>query len=87
MVDLQKFYVRLGQDIRYLQKLTSQIYKQITEVASTVSSQLDNIQNKIDDIGNTVTLSLGQKKLLLDDQSHALQGLDTHTQTQAEAFE
>lgn len=56
-------------------------------MACTISSQLDNIQNKRDDIGNTVTLSLGQQKLLLDDQSLALQGLDTHTQTQAEAFE
>jgi len=30
---------------------------------------------------------LGQQKLLLDDQSLALQGLDTLTQAQDEAFE
>lgn len=87
MADLQNSYVRLGEDIGFLQTLTSQTQKQISEVAGTVSSQLDNLQSKADDIGNVVTLSLGQQKQLLDGQSLALQGLDTLTQTQTEAFE
>ena len=52
-----------------------------------MSSQLDNLQTKADDIGNVVTLSLGQQKQLLDGQSLALEGLDTLTQSQVEAFE
>jgi len=56
-------------------------------VASTISSQLDSIQNKTYGIGNIMNFSLGQHKLLLDDQSIALQGLDTLTQTQVEEFE
>jgi len=87
MADLQKSYERLGEDMGFLQTLTSETQKQISEVAGTVSSQLDNLQTKADDIGNVVTLSLGQQKQLLDGQSLALQGLDTLTQTQAEAFE
>lgn len=87
MADIQKSYVILGEDIGFLQTLTSQTQKQITEVAGTMSLQLDNLQIKADDIGNVVTLSLGQQKELLDGQSLVLQGLDTLTQTQAEAFE
>ena len=87
MADLQKYYIRLGEDIGFLQTLTSQTQQQITEVAGTMSSQLDNLQTKADDIGNVVTLSLGQQKQLLDGQSLALEGLDTLTQSQVEAFE
>jgi len=87
MADIQKSYVILGEDIGFLQTLTSQTQKQITEVAGTMSLQLDNLQIKADGIGNVVTLSLGQQKELLDGQSLVLQGLDTLTQTQAEAFE
>ena len=81
MADLQKSYIRLGEDIGFLQTLTSQTQQQITEVAGTMSSQLDNLQTKADDIGNVVTLSLGQQKQLLDGQSLALEGLDTLTQS------
>jgi len=52
-----------------------------------MSSQLDNLQTKADDIGNVVTLSLGQQKQLLDGQSLALEGRDSLTQSQVEAFE
>ena len=87
MADLQKSYGRLGEYMWFLQTLTSETQKQISEVGGTLSSQLENLQTKADDIGNVVTLSLGQQKQLLDGQSLALQGLDTLTQTQAEAFE
>ena len=62
MADLQKSYERLGEDMGFLQTLTSETQKQISEVAGTVSSHLDNLQSKADDIGNIVTLSLGQQK-------------------------
>ncbi|GLJ22310.1 hypothetical protein SUGI_0419730 [Cryptomeria japonica] len=86
MANLEKSYTNLGEGIGFLQKLTQQTQMEITQVTGSMSSQLDNLQSKTDDIGNVVTLSLDQQKQLLSGQSLALQGLDTLTQHQVEAF-
>eukprot|EP01018_Ginkgo_biloba_P016177 Gb_10231 [translate_table: standard] len=87
LADLQNSYVSLGEGIGFLQKITTETQNQITEVGDAMSSKLENLQTKADDIGNVVAMSLDQQKKLLDGQSLALQGLDNLTQFQAEAFE
>ncbi|KAH9302373.1 hypothetical protein KI387_013956 [Taxus chinensis] len=87
MANLGKYYASLGEGIGFLQTLTKQTQMELTEVAGTMSSQLNNLQNKADDIRNVVTVSLNQQQQLLSGQSLALQGLDTLSQHQAEAFQ
>lgn len=52
-----------------------------------MSTKMNSLQNKADDIGNVTEISLEKQKELLEGQSEALAGLQSLTKFQVQALE
>ncbi|KAL5701863.1 hypothetical protein ACHQM5_027154 [Ranunculus cassubicifolius] len=87
MTMLQESYKNLGQDIEKLRNEAIEIEKEINAVSNRMSTKMQNLQDKADDIGNVAVLSLDKQKQLLDGQSTAIEGLDFLTKFQSQALE
>ncbi|KAF4355621.1 hypothetical protein F8388_013038, partial [Cannabis sativa] len=74
-------------EIGGLRDETVQIEKEINRVGDSMSSKMNILQNKADDIGNVAGLSLEKQKEVLKGQSEALNGLQSLTQFQSKALE
>ncbi|KAF4403046.1 hypothetical protein G4B88_010498, partial [Cannabis sativa] len=74
-------------EIGGLRDETVQIEKEINSVGDSMSSKMNILQNKADDIGNVAGLSLEKQKEVLKGQSEALNGLQSLTQFQSKALE
>ncbi|KAF4402995.1 hypothetical protein G4B88_010447, partial [Cannabis sativa] len=77
----------LDKEIGGLRDETVQIEKEINRVGDSMSSKMNILQNKADDIGNVAGLSLEKQKEVLKGQSEALNGLQSLTQFQSKALE
>ncbi|KAM6548457.1 hypothetical protein CsatB_020133 [Cannabis sativa] len=80
-------YNNLDKEIGGLRDETVQIEKEINRVGDSMSSKMNILQNKADDIGNVAGLSLEKQKEVLKGQSEALNGLQSLTQFQSKALE
>ncbi|KAL6143975.1 hypothetical protein ACLB2K_054670 [Fragaria x ananassa] len=69
---IHESYHALGKEIHSLQNETIEIEKKITEVGDTVSTKMNSLQSKADDISNVTEISLEKQKKLLEGQSEAL---------------
>lgn len=87
MAMLQDSYSHLGQEIDNLKYEAVEIEKEITKVGDQMSSRMENLQIKADDIGYMAGLSLDKQHQLLDGQTTALKDLEFLTKFQSEALE
>lgn len=84
---LQDSYSDLGQEIGNLRNEAVEIEKEITKVGDLMSSKMNYLQSKADDIGNMAGVSLDKQQQLLDGQTTALKDLESLTRFQSEALE
>lgn len=87
MVLLQNSYENLGEEITNLRNEASEIEKEIGKVGDAMSSKMNILQSKADDIEVMAGTSLDKQKKLLDGQSEALEGLNFLTKFQSQALE
>ncbi|XP_028964430.2 protein GAMETE EXPRESSED 1 [Malus domestica] len=87
MAVLQDSYSQLGKEIDNLRDEAVEIEKEIIKVGGEMSSRMENLQSKADDIGNMAGLSLDKQHQLLDGQTTALKDLQFLTKFQSEALE
>lgn len=84
---LKEYYNYLGKEIEKLRDEAVEIEKEVTKVGDAMSSKMNILQNKAEDIGNMAGISLDKQQQLLDGQSTALKGLNSLTEFQANALE
>lgn len=84
---LKEYYNYLGKEIEKLRDEAIEIEKEVTKVGDAMSSKMNILQNKAEDIGNMAGISLDKQQQLLDGQSTALKGLNSLTEFQANALE
>ncbi|XP_062078927.1 protein GAMETE EXPRESSED 1 [Humulus lupulus] len=84
---LHESYHNLDKEIGGLRDGTVKIEKEINRVGDSMSSKMNILQNKADDIGNVAGVSLEKQKEVLKGQSEALNGLQLLTQFQSKALE
>lgn len=87
MASLQESYKSLDDGMLKLREEAVEIEREIQVVGSSMSSKMQNLQSKADDIGSVAGLSLEKQKQLLDRQALALEGLDFLTKFQSQALE
>lgn len=86
MSAVDESYSHLGKGIDILMNETVKIEKEINEVGEELSSKMNSLQSKTDDIANMAETSLYKQKELLDGQSEALNGLEVISKFQSEAL-
>ncbi|KAF5749899.1 hypothetical protein HS088_TW03G00226 [Tripterygium wilfordii] len=84
---LENAYSDLGQEVDSLKIEAMEIEKEIGKVGEAMSSRMQNLQEKADDIGNMTGISLEKQKELQEGQSTALEGLQALNKFQIEALE
>ncbi|XP_011625339.1 protein GAMETE EXPRESSED 1 [Amborella trichopoda] len=84
---LHESHESLEKGISSLSEKAIETQREINRVGESMSSKLQSLQNKADDIGNAAAMSLIKQKQLLDGQSQALEGLGHLTQFQSQALE
>ena len=84
---LRESYHNLDKEIGGLRDETVQIEKEIMRVGDSLSSKMNILQIKADDIGNVAGASLEKQKEVLQGQSDALNGLQLLTKFQSQALE
>ena len=84
---LRESYHNLDKEIGGLRDETVQIEKEIMRVGDSLSSKMNILQIKADDIGNVGGASLEKQKEVLQGQSDALNGLQLLTKFQSQALE
>ncbi|CAL9762139.1 unnamed protein product [Musa acuminata subsp. burmannicoides] len=87
MASLQESYKSLDDGMLKLREEAVEIEREIQVVGTSMSSKMQNLQSKADDIGSVAGLSLEKQKQLLDRQALALEGLDFLTKFQSQALE
>lgn len=87
MTLLQESYEDLGDGMEKLKKNALDIEKEIQVVGNSMSTKMQDLQEKTDDIGSIAGVSLEKQKQLLDGQSVALEGLHFLTKFQTQALE
>ncbi|OMO59894.1 hypothetical protein CCACVL1_24543 [Corchorus capsularis] len=80
-------YKNLGLEVNNLRNEAIVIENEITKVGTAMSSSMNNLQKKADDIGNIAEISLDKQQELLEGQSSALENLRFLTTFQSEALE
>ncbi|THU49065.1 hypothetical protein C4D60_Mb06t05640 [Musa balbisiana] len=87
MASLQESYNSLDDGMLKLKEEAVEIEREIQVVGASMSSKMQNLQSKADDIGSVAGSSLEKQKQLLDRQDLALEGLDFLTKFQSQALE
>ncbi|WOK93977.1 protein GAMETE EXPRESSED 1 [Canna indica] len=85
--NLQESYKNLDEGMLKLREDAVQIEREIQVVGESMSSKMQNLQTKANDIGNVAGMSLEKQKQLLDSQAVALEGLDFLAKFQSQALE
>ncbi|KAI9176730.1 hypothetical protein LWI28_006467 [Acer negundo] len=83
---LHDSYNNLGQKMDNLKTETVEVEKKINEVGNAMSDKMSNLQSKANEIGDIAGVSLDKQKQLMDGQSKALEGLQSLTEFQSQAF-
>ncbi|KAH7511131.1 hypothetical protein JRO89_XSUnG0222000 [Xanthoceras sorbifolium] len=86
MATLDESYNNLGQKMDSLKTETVEVEKKINEVGNAMSVKMTNLQSKANEIGDIAGVSLDKQKQLVDGQSRALEGLQSLTEFQSQAF-
>ncbi|XP_058775481.1 protein GAMETE EXPRESSED 1-like [Vicia villosa] len=84
---LKESYSYLGKEIEKLRDEAIEIENEVIKVGDAMSSKMNNLQNKAQDIGNMAGISLDKQQQLLDGQSTALKGLNSLNELQFKALE
>nr|XP_016484079.1 PREDICTED: protein GAMETE EXPRESSED 1-like [Nicotiana tabacum] len=86
MAIVHESYTSLDHGINRLVNGTVEIENKIVKVGDEMSSRMDKLQTKAEDIGNIAGQALDKQKQLLDGQSEAINGLELLTKTQSQAM-
>ncbi|XP_047168769.1 protein GAMETE EXPRESSED 1-like [Vigna umbellata] len=84
---LKESYNYLGKEIGKLRDEAIEIENEVIKVGDAMSSRMNTLQSKAEDIGNMAGLSLDKQHQLLDGQSTALESLNSLIQFQSKALE
>ncbi|PUZ70885.1 hypothetical protein GQ55_2G271300 [Panicum hallii var. hallii] len=87
MARVEESYESLGNGMDKLKQETGYIHREIKSVGDSISSKMEGLQSKADDIGSVVGKSLENQKKLIDGQSRAMEGLNNLHNFQAQALE
>ncbi|CAN6204590.1 unnamed protein product [Urochloa humidicola] len=87
MARVEESYKSLGDGMDNLKEETWHIQREIKSVGDSVSSKMDDLQRKAEDIVSVAGKSLDNQRQLLDGQDRAREGLDNLHRFQAHAFE
>ncbi|XP_026450723.1 protein GAMETE EXPRESSED 1-like [Papaver somniferum] len=85
MAMLHESHENLSHNVDKLKNEAVEIGKEINQVSNSMSTKMENLQNKADDVGNAVEISLDKQKQLLDGQSTALERLKFQSQALKES--
>jgi chromosome segregation ATPase len=80
-------YQSLGKGMDKLKEETGHMKREIKIVGDSVSSQMEDLRSKADDIGSVVGESLENQKQLLDSQNRTMEGLNNLRNYQEQALE
>jgi chromosome segregation ATPase len=84
---LKESYSYLGKEIEKLRDEAIEIENEVIKVGDAMSSKMNTLQSKAEDIGNMAGISLDKQQQLLDGQSIALKGLNSLNEVQHKALE
>ncbi|KAL5067149.1 hypothetical protein RYX36_018036 [Vicia faba] len=84
---LKESYSDLGKEIEKLRDEAIEIENEVIKVGDAMSSKMNTLQTKAEDIENMAGISLDKQQQLLDGQSTALQGLNSLNEVQLKALE
>ncbi|XP_058723920.1 protein GAMETE EXPRESSED 1-like [Vicia villosa] len=84
---LKESYSNLGIEIEKLRDEAIEIENEVIKVGDAMSSKMNTLQTKAEDIENMAGISLDKQQQLLDGQSTALQGLNSLNEVQLKALE
>ncbi|KAM3200790.1 protein GAMETE EXPRESSED 1 [Capsicum annuum] len=87
MAIVHESYTNLDHGINDLRTKTEGIEVEIVQVGDEMSSRMDKLQIKANDIGNIAGQALDKQKQLLDRQSKTLDGLQELSEVQSQALE
>ncbi|OEL36916.1 Protein GAMETE EXPRESSED 1 [Dichanthelium oligosanthes] len=87
MVRVEESYESLGNGMDKLKEETGYIQREIKSVGDSMSSKMQDLQSKADDIGSVAGKSLENQMHLLDGQNRAMEGLNTLHSFQEKALE
>jgi len=87
MATIQQSYETLDQDIQSLQNKAIDVLKEVNQVGEAMSSQMQNLQGKADDIATMAGTSIDKQQELLQKQSLALEGLQSLTSFLSKALQ
>ncbi|KAL7223071.1 hypothetical protein ACSBR1_024701 [Camellia fascicularis] len=87
MARLHKSSNKVGEEISNLKNQAIEIEEEISKVGNAMSSKMNTLQQRADDIGNMAGISLEKQKQVLDGQSLAFEGLQSLTKFQLQALE
>ncbi|CAL0314485.1 unnamed protein product [Lupinus luteus] len=84
---LKDSYNYLGQEIEKLRDEAIEIEKEVIKVGDTMSTKMESLHDKAEDIGNMAGISLDKQQQIIDGQSMALKGLSSLSEIQSKAIE
>ncbi|CAN6360351.1 unnamed protein product [Urochloa humidicola] len=87
MARVQDSYKSLGDGMDKVKEETGYIHREIKNVGDSVSSKMEDLQSKADEIGSVAGKSLENQRQLLDGQDRAREGLDNLHRFQVQALE
>ncbi|XP_021718086.1 protein GAMETE EXPRESSED 1-like [Chenopodium quinoa] len=87
MLKIQESYQNLGEEILGLQKKTVDVKQEVNKVGEAMSSKMQNLQGKTDDITKMAKISVDKQQELLQGQSIALEGLKSLTTFLSQALQ
>ncbi|RLN34888.1 protein GAMETE EXPRESSED 1-like [Panicum miliaceum] len=87
MARVEESYESLGNGMDKLKEAAGYIQREIKSVGDSMSSKMEDLQSKADDIGSVAGKSLENQKQLIDGQSRAMEGLNNLHSFQAQALE
>uniref|UniRef100_A0A803KYK2 Protein GAMETE EXPRESSED 1 n=2 Tax=Chenopodium quinoa TaxID=63459 RepID=A0A803KYK2_CHEQI len=87
MLKIQESYQNLGEEILGLQKKTVDVKQEVNKVGEEMSSKMQNLQGKTDDISKMAKISVDKQQELLQGQSIALEGLKSLTTFLSQALQ
>ncbi|KAF5949789.1 hypothetical protein HYC85_011782 [Camellia sinensis] len=87
MAKLHESSNKVGEEISNLKNQAIEIEEEISKVGNAMSSKMNTLQQRADDIGNMAGISLEKQKQALDGQSLAFEGLKSLTKFQLQALE
>lgn len=84
---LKESYNYLGKEIEKLRDEAIEIENEVIKVGDAMSSRMNTLQSKAEDIGNMAGLSLDKQQQLLEGQSTSLESLNSLIEFQSKALE